>query len=130
MAILLAFASDRYLTGEAASSSVATSLNVGLPLVVTARFLQVYSYLPQAAVFLQSANESEMDAVSRLMQLSVLQLQEKLLNVKASRDMHLSRNRDIFGQACALAVRAKAAFHEEAVATRPRQQLLASQIRR
>ena len=51
LGVLLLYPGDRYYT-RASSSSVATAISAGVPLVVDPRFLQVYDFMPKGAVML------------------------------------------------------------------------------
>lgn len=52
VAVLPAFASNVYYTSKA-SSSVATAITCGTPLLADEELLAAYSYLPQEAAFLK-----------------------------------------------------------------------------
>ncbi len=51
LGMLLLYPGDRYYL-RASSSSVATSISAGVPLLVDPRFLQVYNFMPKGAVML------------------------------------------------------------------------------
>ncbi len=67
IALLTAFASGVYYK-EKASSSVAASLICRTPLLTSAETLRTYSYLSPSSVWLQEPEESELDAMLRILE--------------------------------------------------------------
>ena len=58
LGVLVLYPGDRYYT-RASSSSVATAISAGVPLVVEPRFLQVYDFMPQGPdVLAEPANHA------------------------------------------------------------------------
>ena len=55
LGVLLIFPGDRYYT-RASSSSIATAVSTGVPLIVEPRFLEVYDFVPAGAVVVAHAS--------------------------------------------------------------------------
>ena len=66
-ALLPAFSSDVYRWMKA-SSSIATALIAGVPLIADAKIIRAYSYLTGDVVYLQGSNETEFDVLRRVME--------------------------------------------------------------
>ena len=64
--LLTAFASDIYLV-EKASSTIAVSLICHVPLLTEKRTLKVYDYLSESSVWLKNDNESNAEAMLRIL---------------------------------------------------------------
>lgn len=80
-ALLPAFASDEYLDRKA-SSTVPAGLIGGTPLVATKEILAAYSYLPEAAVYLQKTDETEFDVIGRVLKDTAKHRIEKMQTVR------------------------------------------------
>lgn len=80
-ALLPAFANNEYLNRKA-SSTVPAGLIGGTPLVATKEILAAYSYLPDDAVYLQKADETEFDVVGRVLQEAAKHRVEKMQIVR------------------------------------------------
>ena len=80
-ALLPAFANNEYLDRKA-SSTVPAGLIGGTPLVATKEILAAYSYLPDDAVYLQKADETEFDVVGRVLQEAAKHRVEKMQIVR------------------------------------------------
>lgn len=68
LGLLTIFPGERYYT-KASSSSVATALITGTPMIVDDQFLQVYSFIPAAAVMI-SDSSSHVVAVRQMLRLT------------------------------------------------------------
>lgn len=82
-AVLPAFASIDYLDRKA-SSSVPASLIGGAPLVATREIWDSYSYLSPEAVYFQEWNETELDVVERVLQMTEEQRSHMILMARES----------------------------------------------
>ena len=72
---MLLFPGDRYYT-EASSSSIATAISTGVPLIVDQRFSEVYTFIPQSATVVAVAS-SHATAMEQILQLTADQWTEK-----------------------------------------------------
>lgn len=68
-AVLPAFAGTHYYCCKA-SSTVPAALIAGTPLLATNSLISAYSYLDNTTVILQNSNETESDAMNRVLQWS------------------------------------------------------------
>ena len=55
LGLMLLFPGDRYYI-SASSSSIATAISAGVPMIVDSRFLEVYTFIPPAAVVVSHAS--------------------------------------------------------------------------
>ena len=91
MAILPAFATHKYFE-DRASSTIATSVIAGVPLVATEELLMKYSYLEEDGAWLQQDGEEEIVTWLRVLQYSEERWNEKKRRVKALRGRLIKEN--------------------------------------
>ncbi|KAJ3288621.1 hypothetical protein HK104_008059 [Borealophlyctis nickersoniae] len=94
-ALLPSFASDAYYTHKA-SSSVAAALITGVPLIGTERLLAAYAYLGSEALYIRGENETEVDAVERVLKLGKEVMKEKRKYMGSLSAEMIKRNMDVF----------------------------------
>ena len=81
VALLPAFATDDYLDSKA-SSSIPTSLMAGTPLVADKYILDAYAYLPKEVVWFKEENQTDMQVVESVIQMSAEQRKKKIEQVR------------------------------------------------
>ncbi|KAF1989123.1 hypothetical protein K402DRAFT_418939 [Aulographum hederae CBS 113979] len=84
LAIATAFANDHYITDQA-SSTVATALIVGVPLICGKEVLDAYTYISEDEVWLLNEGEGVADGFMRVLELSPGVWQEKRNRVEERR---------------------------------------------
>ncbi|KAJ8098837.1 hypothetical protein POJ06DRAFT_269910 [Lipomyces tetrasporus] len=93
--LIPAFGSEAYILHQA-SSTVATALIVGTPLLANSTIAQAYSQIPEDAMWLQEPGESEMDAFGRISFIPVHLWAEKKAKVAEVRDKMIAENVEFF----------------------------------
>ncbi|KAK9475662.1 hypothetical protein V1514DRAFT_364995 [Lipomyces japonicus] len=93
--IIPTFASPAY-TLHQASSSIASALIVGTPLLVDKNIHAAYSHIPVEAVWQQEEGENEMTAFSRISKLSKDAWLQKKQAVARVRDKMITENKEFF----------------------------------
>ncbi|KAK9366644.1 hypothetical protein V1509DRAFT_582689 [Lipomyces kononenkoae] len=91
VALIPAFASQAYIESQA-SSTVATALIVGTPLLVNSTIAKAYSHIPEDALWLQKDTETEMDSFGSISFLPVHLWAEKKARVAEVRDKFIAEN--------------------------------------
>ncbi|KAK9237395.1 hypothetical protein V1525DRAFT_404243 [Lipomyces kononenkoae] len=91
VAMIPAFASQAYIESQA-SSTVATALIVGTPLLVNSTIAKAYSHIPEDAMWLQKDTESEMDSFGSISFLPVHLWAERKAKVVQVRDKMIKEN--------------------------------------
>ncbi|KAK9322765.1 hypothetical protein V1517DRAFT_121600 [Lipomyces orientalis] len=95
VALIPAFGSEAYILHQA-SSTVATALIVGTPLLANSTIAQAYSQIPEEAMWLQNPGESEMDAFGRISFVPVHMWAEKKAKVAEVRDKMIVENVEFY----------------------------------
>lgn len=86
MVILPAFANDAYVE-TTASSTVAVASIVGVPLMADERLVDAYSYLDEDEVYMRSKDETEMQALSRIVKMPASHHNSVAAQMKAKREI-------------------------------------------
>ncbi|KAK9374372.1 uncharacterized protein V1513DRAFT_446192 [Lipomyces chichibuensis] len=95
VALIPAFASPAYIENQA-SSTVATSLIVGTPLLVNSTIAKAYSQIPEEAMWLQKEGQTEMESFGDISFLPVHLWAEKKAKVAEVRDKMIAENLEFF----------------------------------
>ncbi len=95
LGLLLLFPGDRYYT-SASSSSIATAVSAGVPMIVDDKFLEVYTFIPPAAVVVSHAS-SHAVAMERMLRLTPDEWTELSNSVGPSKQtqQEISASRDV-----------------------------------
>ncbi|KAK9467047.1 hypothetical protein V1512DRAFT_261805 [Lipomyces arxii] len=91
LTIIPAFATQAY-TKNQASSTVATALIVGTPLMADQNIRNAYSQIPLDAMYLQESDETEIEALTRIMKLPASEWKAKKTRVLEVRDQMMEEN--------------------------------------
>ncbi|KAK9318156.1 hypothetical protein V1524DRAFT_420680 [Lipomyces starkeyi] len=95
VAMIPAFASEAYIENQA-SSTVATALIVGTPLLVNSTIAKAYSHIPEDAMWLQKEGQTEMESFGDISFLPVHLWAEKKARVAEVRDKMIAENLEYF----------------------------------
>ncbi|KAK9387680.1 hypothetical protein V1515DRAFT_599906 [Lipomyces mesembrius] len=95
VAMIPAFGSAAYIENQA-SSTVATALIVGTPLLVNSTIAKAYSHIPEDAMWLQKRGQTEMDTFGDISFLPVHLWAEKKARVVEVRDKMIAANLEFF----------------------------------
>ncbi|KAK9458630.1 uncharacterized protein V1516DRAFT_614383, partial [Lipomyces oligophaga] len=95
VAIVPSFANDFYIHSQA-SSSIATSVTVGTPPLLTQEMLDAYAYVPENAAWIQLDNETEVEAVARIADLGPAVWKEHKQSMQTVRGELIQRNLALF----------------------------------
>lgn len=111
LALIPALASEAYYSCKS-SSTVATSLATGTPIIASKKVMTAYSFLRPSVVFLQGPGETELDVVKRIAEMKpqeYLKTRAALTDLRAS---ILHRSKRIFAAFASLSYERRCSRHK------------------
>lgn len=93
--MLVSFSSNRYYR-ETASSTVATAISIGTPLIGDERLLIAYDYLPRGCMFVKRRDETDAAAMKRYLKISTYEERDRINRILLLRELHFNRNDMLF----------------------------------